>query len=87
MASASAGIKSADDPGPPQVGNGYAARPSSRFSETLGEAARTFRESAFCTASFGKDVVEQYATVADHEWRCFLRAVTDWERDRYLDTI
>lgn len=87
MASAADGIKSAHDPGPPQVGDAYASGVASQFAETLAEAACAFRKSAFCAASFGKDVVEHFATVADFEWRAFLGTVTDWERDRYFDTI
>jgi glutamine synthetase len=32
-------------------------------------------------------VVEHYAALADHEWNTFLTAVSDWDRDRYLDSI
>ena len=41
----------------------------------------------FVTAAFGKNVVSHYQAVAGFEWNEFLRSVTDWERERYLDVI
>jgi glutamine synthetase len=32
-------------------------------------------------------VVEHYRAVAEFEWQEFMRTVTDWERERYLDAI
>jgi glutamine synthetase len=54
---------------------------------TLLEAAEAFSGSSFAAAAFGKDVVRHYHAVAEFEWHDFMRSVTDWERERYLDII
>lgn len=53
----------------------------------LHQAAENFPNSLFVTAAFGKNVVRHYQAVAEFEWSDFLRSVTDWERERYLDVI
>lgn len=85
LASMRDGIGRDLDPGAPFTGNAYAQDTVGTLPETLGEAARLFAASEFATAAFGKDVVDHYATFATHEWRTFLRAVSDFDRQRYLE--
>jgi glutamine synthetase len=86
LASVRDGIQARTDPGEPQAGNAYQ---NTRFflPATLGEAAEAFSASSFTAAAFGKDIVRHYHAVAAFEWNDFLRSVTDWERERYLDVI
>lgn len=46
-----------------------------------------YSASAFTAAAFGKDAAEHYRAVAEFGWDAFMRIVTDWERERYLDAI
>jgi glutamine synthetase len=87
LASIRVGIDRQLDPGPPLIGNGYAATTATPLPRTLGEAAQAFRRSVIARECFGDDVVEHYAALGDNEWSTFLTAVTDWDRDRYLDSI
>jgi glutamine synthetase len=87
LASVEVGIDRDLDPGPPMIGNGYAAGPPAPIPRTLGEAAQAFRASTTARECFGADVVEHYAALGEHEWSTFLTAVSDWDRDRYLDSI
>ncbi len=81
------GIQQRLDPGPPVSGDGYATADLSNLPTTLGDAAAAFRSSNAARALLGDAVVEHYSSVADHEWATFLRAVSDWDRSRYLDSI
>jgi len=87
LASVGIGIDRHLDPGPPLLGNGYASVGAEAIPRTLGEAAAAFRNSAAARESFGADVVDHYAALGDHEWFTFLTAVSDWDRDRYLDSV
>lgn len=74
------------DPGPPCTGDGYADT-HGELPLTLGDAAEALEHSDFAATTFDKDVVRHYATFARHEWMQFLRSVSDWDRQRYLETI
>ncbi|MDH6198386.1 glutamine synthetase [Mycobacterium frederiksbergense] len=74
------------DPGPPCLGDAY-AEPHGELPVTLGDAARNLDQSTFAASTFDKAVVGHYATVARDEWLQFLRSVSDWDRDRYFETI
>ena len=51
------------------------------------DAAESFLRSEFAASAFGSDVLKHYHALADYEWHAFMRSVTDWERERYLDSI
>lgn len=85
LASMRDGISRELDPGAPAEGNAYAQDGVDALPETLGDAARRFAASQFATTAFGKDVVDHYAEFAAHEWRTFLRTVSDFDRQRYLE--
>jgi len=48
-----------------------------------------FRDSAFLSEAFGKDVLAHYAEASRWEWEQFLSAsaVGEWERRRYFEVI
>jgi len=54
---------------------------------SLGEATEIFANSKAANDFFGPEVVDFYARTARHELEEFDRAVTDWERARYLERI
>jgi glutamine synthetase len=86
LASVIDGIDRQTDPGPPSIGDAY-ARGDSSLPTTLLEAAEAFLGSRFAIRTFGTDVVKHFHTLAEFEWREFMHSVTDWERERYLDSI
>ncbi len=88
LASAGDGIWTGADPGEPLVGEDY-ERQVTPLPSTLGDAVKGFRESAFTTATLGKDVVAHYAEAGRWEWEQFQApsAVTEWERRRYFEVI
>ncbi len=47
----------------------------------------SFLRSEFAATAFGADVLKHYHALAEYEWHTFMRSVTDWERERYLDSI
>jgi glutamine synthetase len=86
LASLRDGMSRRIDPGPPCTGDGY-SEPHGELPMTLGDAAQTLEQSLFAATTFDKEVVGHYAAVARNEWLQFLRATSDWDRDRYFETI
>ena len=87
LASARDGVTRGLDPGDPVTGNAYEQAPDAGLPRHLGEAADRFAASAWNRQTFGDLVVDHYAAHAHAEADAWLTAVTDWERDRYLDLI
>jgi glutamine synthetase len=87
LASARDGVARGADPGPPVVGNAYELAPDAGLPRHLGEAVERFAASEWNRATLGDDVVDHYAAHGRAEVDAWLAAVTDWERDRYLDLI
>lgn len=86
--SMSDGIASKRDAGPADEGDAYAtAGAVSPLPTTLGEAAERLLASDFAATTLGGDVVRHYHAVARHEWQQFQHTVTDWERERYFESI
>ncbi|HVC03364.1 MAG TPA: glutamine synthetase family protein [Candidatus Acidoferrales bacterium] len=86
LASVIDGVDRSVDPGPPSAGDAYAGDQAG-LPSTLLAAAEGFLNSEFAAKAFGGDVVTHYHALADYEWHTFMRSVTDWERERYLDSI
>jgi glutamine synthetase len=86
LASVIDGIDQRTNPGPPSIGDAY-ARGDSTLPATLLDAAVAFLRSPFAATTFGEDVVKHFHALAEFEWREFMHSVTDWERERYLDSI
>jgi glutamine synthetase len=87
VAAALDGIASRTDPGPLFVGDGYTADSLPRVPASLPEAIDAFAGSAFARAVFGEGVVAHLLHFARAEQRAHLRAVTDFERARYLERV
>ena len=86
LASVTDGVERNLDPGPPSAGDAYASGERS-LPSTLLDAAESFLHSEFAARAFGADVPKHYHALAEYEWHAFMRSVTDWERERYLDSI
>jgi glutamine synthetase len=88
LASAADGIANATDPGEPLMGWDF-DKEVPPLPATLGEAVAAFREGAFASEAFGKQVVAHYAEAGRWEWERFLApdAVSEWERRRYFEVI
>ncbi|MGH9435238.1 MAG: glutamine synthetase family protein [Terriglobia bacterium] len=71
---------------PAPAGNAYTAD-AVPLPRTLHEANAIFRESSVAKAWLGEEFVDFYAMTRDWELRQFERAVTDWEMERYFETI
>lgn len=87
LASVRDGIATGADPGPATTGNGYERAVDPDLPRHLGDAARAFAASGFVAAELGKEVVDHYGVLLDHEWSSFLSAVSDWDLRRYFDKI
>jgi glutamine synthetase len=66
-------------------GNGYVADGAPRVPAALWEAAAELEKSAIAREIFGEEVVAHYLNAARVEQDAFDRAVTSWERARYLE--
>ncbi len=86
LASVADGLDRRIDPGPPTVGSPFEVDLGD-VPRDLGAAVARFEHSEWAKASFGHDVVDHYATLGRFEWDRFLDAVTDWDRQRYFDTM
>ncbi|MGC2171043.1 MAG: hypothetical protein WA555_10875 [Candidatus Sulfotelmatobacter sp.] len=53
----------------------------------MSEATELFANSGFARRTFGEEVVPHYAHLFRAEQKAFGRAVTDWERNRYVERI
>lgn len=86
IASIRDGLDHSVDPGPPAEGDAYRNR-SNVLPTHLGQAAEAFISSEHMKEIFGEEVVEQYGLTARWEWTAFMNAVTDWEHERYYESI
>ena len=86
LASVIDGIDQRITPGQPSIGDAYAGGDNT-LPATLLDAAEAFLRSPFAITTFGEDVVKHFHALAEFEWREFMHSVTDWERERYLDSI
>ncbi len=58
-----------------------------RAPRTLIETTRVFQQSDAARDWFGDAFVDHFAATREWEWRQWLDAVTDWERQRYFEII
>ena len=72
---------------PPIAGTNVGGEAIARAPRTLIETTRIFRDSAFARDWFGDEFVDHFAATREWEWRRWLDAVTDWERQRYFEII
>jgi len=69
---------------PPQSGNAYETN-ALRLPDSLDEALRLLADSDVAREYFAPRFLDHYLAVGRHEWSLYLKSVTDWERDRYLE--
>lgn len=71
---------------PPAAGNAYATD-AAPLPRTLKATTQIFRESAAARDWFGEEFVNFFAMTREWESSQFERAVTDWEMERYFESI
>jgi glutamine synthetase len=85
------GVKRKLDPGPPQQRNIYdvidEGKEVERVPDHLGEALAALEEDDVVKSALPGRLLDVYLHYKKDEWERFLAAVTDWERDRYLDVL
>jgi glutamine synthetase len=72
---------------PDPISNAYTMQGSEPLPRDLAEAALRFRKSDLARKSFGEEFVDHYAGTREWEIRQYQRAVTDWELDRYFESV
>jgi glutamine synthetase len=85
------GVKRKLDPGPPQQRNVYDVLAEGvdipRVPEHFGEALAALEEDDVVKSALPGRLYDVFMHYKRDEWERFLSAVTDWERDRYLDVL
>lgn len=72
---------------PPITGTNQGSENVPRAPRNLIETTRVFQQSEIARDWFGDAFVDHFAATRDWEWRQWLDAVTDWERQRYFEII
>lgn len=72
---------------PAQANNAYSAPEAAPLPHCLQDAVKLFSGSRAARDWFGGEFVDFYSMTRDWEVRQFERAVTDWELDRYFESI
>src|SRR5919198_259004 len=85
------GVKRKLDPGPPQQRNVYDVLAEGveipRVPAHLGEALEALEQDEVVKSALPGRLYDVYMHYKRDEWERFLSAVTDWERERYLDVL
>ena len=85
------GVKRKLDPGPPQQRNIYdvieEGKEVERVPAHLGEAIEALEADDVVKSALPGRLLDVYLHYKKDEWERFLAAVTDWERERYLDIL
>jgi glutamine synthetase len=79
------GIERQIEPGEEFRGNGYEAKGLPRIPSSLYEAIACWEASNLAQQAFGDDVHAHYLNMGRVEQQAFDAAVTNWERERYLE--
>jgi glutamine synthetase len=88
LAAIADGIERGLDPGDAQAGSSYEAEETGRYAPlplTLGDALVPFRASELVREALGDDLHDLYATYKDDEWARSCGAITEWDREMYLE--
>jgi glutamine synthetase len=72
---------------PQTVGNGYREAGNEKIPGTLIEATHKMEESKIARELFGDPFVDHFTMTRISEWNQHLKAVTDWEFQRYFEII
>jgi glutamine synthetase len=85
------GVKRKLDPGPPQQRKVYAVLDEGieipRVPDHLGDALAALEADEVVRSALPGRLYDVYMHYKRDEWERFLAAVTDWERERYLDVL
>ena len=81
------GIDNATDPGDPQVGSSYGDNTYETLPLTLGDAVKAFNDNDVIRGSLAPELADQYSAVKFDEWARACGAVTDFDRDMYLEFL
>ncbi len=83
------GIKNKCEPSAAIVGNAYDVQMSDEYSfpKTLDNAAIKLKESKIAREIFGDVFVDHYSYTREHEAQEQLKAITDWQLNRYFEII
>ncbi len=88
------GVRRKLDPGDPVDVNPGSLSPAEMdkrgifpLPESLGEALRELQQDPIYPKAFGTTLVEEYIKVKRHDWVQYLRHVSDWELEKYLQAF
>jgi glutamine synthetase len=85
------GVRRKLDPGPPQQGNTYELLQQGaqieRVPESLGAALNALAQDELIQAAIPGRLYKVFDWYKRDEWERYLAAVTDWERDEYLEVL
>ncbi len=85
------GIRSSSDPGEPQTGNTYelleAGEEIEKVPDSLGAALDALHADEVVKSAMPGRLYEVFRHYKRDEWERYLAAVTDWERDEYLEVL
>ncbi len=85
------GIRNRSDPGPPQQGNTYdllaKGAEIEKVPESLGAALNELAKDEVIKSSMPGRLYKVFDWYKRDEWERYLAAVTDWERDEYLEVL
>jgi glutamine synthetase len=87
LAGGLSGIERALEPPPPFSGDVYKGEGLAPLPQTLDQATALFADSAVARKTFGDAFVDHYVTMRRWEIERHRRAVTAWERRRYLEQV
>jgi len=78
-----------DCPPPLGVGDdtGGKSDQGERLAKTLAEATERFKSSSIAREILGDEFVDHFAGTREHEVKLWNDAVTDWEFNRYVETV
>ncbi len=82
LAAGLCGIAEGADPGPRSEGNMYGVGPA--LPTVLIDAIRTARADQAVRVILGENATGDFSLLCECEWKAFIMAVTEWDRERYL---
>jgi glutamine synthetase len=85
------GVRRGSDPGPPQQGNTYDVLAQGaaieKVPESLGAALNALAKDEVVKSALPGRLYKVFDWYKRDEWERYLAAVTDWEREEYLEVL
>jgi glutamine synthetase len=85
------GVRNKIDPGPPQEGNTYELLQQGvdieKVPDSLGAALEELAKDEVVLSAMPGRLYKVFEHYKRDEWERYLAAVTDWERDEYLEVL